>query len=74
MTRWRHHDVEVQVEGEDGRQKTILRPEMNLHEAYVQYAPLDVYIRHDTAEIRGLEVVAPLQSQDFPILPPHFGI
>ena len=40
---------------------------MNERDDSVQYDHLDVFIRHDLAEIRGLVVVAPSHSQDFPI-------
>ena len=36
---------------------------MNQRDKTVYYGHLDVFIRHDLAEIRGLVVVAPRQSQ-----------
>ena len=39
---------------------------MNQRDDSVHYGHLDVFIRHDLAEIRGLVVVAPSHSQDFP--------
>ena len=52
---------------EDGvERKKNLRPEMNQRDDSVQYGHSDVFIRHDPAEIRGLVVVAPSHSQDFP--------
>ena len=39
---------------------------MNQRDHSIQYGHLDVSIRHDPAEIRGLLVIAPSHSQDFP--------
>jgi hypothetical protein len=38
---------------------------MNQRDSSVQYGHSDVFIRHDPAEIRGLVVAAPRQSQDY---------
>jgi len=58
--------LKYQVEVEDERKKKWDR-KMNERDDSVQYGHLGVFIRHDLAEIRGLVVVAPSHSQDFPI-------
>mgnify|MGYP000638902061 CR=1 FL=1 len=59
--------LKYQVEDEDELKNKILDRKMNQRDYSVQYGHLDVSIRHDPAEIRGLVVVAPSHSQDFPI-------
>ena len=59
--------LKYQVEVEDERKKKIWDRKMNQRDDSVQYGHSDVFIRHDPAEIRGLVVVAPRQSQDNPI-------
>ena len=58
--------LKYQVEDEDERKSKIGDRKMNQNDDYVQYGHSDVFIRHDPAEIRGLVVVAPSHSQDFP--------
>ena len=65
--------LKYQVEGEGERKKYFKNRKTNQREVSVVYDHLVVFIRHDPAEIRGLVVVAPRQSRDFHILPPHVG-
>ena len=57
--------LKYQVEVENERKKNIWDRKMNQRDDSVHYGHLDVFIRHDLAEIRGLVVVAPSHSQDF---------
>ena len=65
--------LKYQVEVEDERKKNIWDRKMNQRDDSVHYGHLDVFIRHDLAEIRGLVVVAPSHSQDFPFFKLHVG-
>ena len=58
--------LKYQVEDEDERKNKIWDRKMNQRDKTVYYGHLDVFIRHDLAEIRGLVVVAPSHNQDFP--------
>ena len=51
--------LKYQVEVEDERKKNIWDRKMNQRDDSVHYGHVDVVIRHDLAEIRGLVVVAP---------------
>ena len=61
------------VECKYERKKYFWIRKTNQREVSVIYDHLDVYIRYDPAEIRGLVVVAPIQSQDFPIFQLRVG-
>ena len=58
--------LKYKVEDEDERKSKIWDRKMNQRDDSVHYGHSDVFIRHDPAEIRGLVVVAPDRSQDFP--------
>ena len=58
--------LKYQVEVEDERKKKIWDRKMNQRDDSVHYGHLDVFIRHDLADIRGLNLVSPSHSQDFP--------
>ena len=59
--------LKLQVEDEDERKNKIWDRKMNQSDHPVKYGHSDIFMHHDPAEIRGLVVVAPRQSQDNPI-------